>query len=178
MIKICRHVLPLYLLDDLNAYLTAAGSQYCKLKSGKRGTHKCIFLGHWTPRGGKYYWKVYRTPASYSMFSRTIAKRFAILWTFVSDMVALHFIDFAVELNKLPKKYRMFDLFSLLIINITCGGKIHKDSKDFGYCVVFTLGDYKDGDLIFPEVGFVAKIRPGDIAIFKSSKLKHGNLPY
>ena len=72
----------------------------------------------------------------------------------------------------------MFGLFTLLIISMTCGGVFHKDSKDFGYCVVFPLGEFEGGELCFPTLGTVAKLRKGDIAVFESNSILHGNLPY
>jgi hypothetical protein len=57
--KVFRQVLPVNYCTRLDAFLTACAGEVGALLSDKRGSHKCLFLGHWTPRGGKCYYKVW-----------------------------------------------------------------------------------------------------------------------
>jgi hypothetical protein len=112
------------------------------------------------------------------MFAYALVQRFKPLWEMVSTIIRRFFPSFATELSTVKEEYRLFDLFTLLIINLTCGGGMHKDCKDFKYCVVFTLGNFEEGMLAFPGLGYITRLVPGDLAVFESSQLLHGNMPY
>lgn len=42
-------------------------------------------------------------------------------------------------------------------------------------CAVFPFGDYDGGNLKFPHLGYEFEMRPGDLIMFKSWELLHGN---
>lgn len=104
---------------------------------------------------------------------------FHYLWFLIGNVVFQYIPLFACELTRrVNPQYRLFDIFSLLILNLTCGCALHKDFRDYGYCVLVPFGDFDGGELVFPKYQIAVKLDPGDVAIFRSSVLEHGNLPY
>lgn len=104
---------------------------------------------------------------------------FHYLWFLIGNVVFQCIPLFACELTRrVIPQYRLFDIFSLLILNLTCGCTLHKDFRDYGYCVLVPFGDFDGGELVFPKYQIAVKLDPGDVAIFRSSVLEHGNLPY
>jgi len=71
-------------------------------------------------------------------------------------------------------------VFSLLILNFSCGTKYHRDLRDWknGFCAVFPFGDWTGGNLVFPEIGTSVKLRKGDLIFFQSFNLVHGTDEY
>lgn len=55
--------------------------------------------------------------------------------------------------------------------------KFHIDSKDWknGFSVVAPFGNYIGGYLHFPELGLQFIVQPGDVILFQSHLLQHGN---
>ncbi|KJA23733.1 hypothetical protein HYPSUDRAFT_120181, partial [Hypholoma sublateritium FD-334 SS-4] len=69
--------------------------------------------------------------------------------------------------------------FTSIVINLNCATKIHRDNKDFGFCLVLVLSeDCQGGDLCFIEPGIRLELRSGDIVLFRSSELTHYNMHF
>lgn len=98
----------------------------------------------------------------------------------ISNLVRKDYPDMATDFEQLPSSYRLFDLFSLLILNVTCGTQMHKDLKDYhhGFCLLVPFGDYSKGELVFPDIGIEIAALPGDVIAFRSHTLTHGTAPY
>jgi len=144
------------------------------------GFHEASFLGYWTTPGGRTHNKCYLTPNSKTNEGQYLIKHFAELWKIASNLVRQYFPELASVMAEIPQTERMFDLFSLFIGNITCGTKIHTDSKDYhnGFCAAFPFGNYTGGELYFPVIEMTFLVKPGDLILFKSSALKHGTKEY
>lgn len=59
---------------------------------------------------------------------------------------------------------------------------MHRDAENlsFGVCMVSTFGDFdwqNGGELLLLEPGIVVQMRPGDLLIFPSACITHGNFP-
>lgn len=71
--------------------------------------------------------------------------------------------------------------FTTVTVNNTVAGAYHYDKGDFkpgfGVMVVFRRGQYRGGDLVFPEYGVSADLQHGDVILFDSHEL-HGNVPF
>jgi len=67
----------------------------------------------------------------------------------------------------------------MIAINFNVISKYHWDSNDDpnGLCFLITLGDFEGGELVFPQLQIVVKLKPGQIVAFPSYLLLHGNLP-
>jgi hypothetical protein len=61
--------------------------------------------------------------------------------------------------------------------NTICGYHIDRDDDKYGFCWLVPLGEWKGGDLIFPQLNIRIKLKPGNILAFRSNLLVHGNLP-
>ncbi|KAJ3052174.1 hypothetical protein HK097_006751 [Rhizophlyctis rosea] len=69
--------------------------------------------------------------------------------------------------------------FTTTTINFGWECGVHVDRGDYsrGYCTVAPVGEWRDGELWFPQFDCQLDMRPGDVCFFKSSLLWHGNLP-
>ena len=45
-----------------------------------------------------------------------------------------------------------------------------------GLCFLAALGDFEGGELCFPQLQIVVKLKPGQVVTFSSYLLLHGNL--
>jgi hypothetical protein len=71
--------------------------------------------------------------------------------------------------------------FTTITVNNTVAGAYHYDKGDykdgFGVMAVFRKGQYRGGDLVFPEYGVSADLHHGDVVLFDSHEM-HGNVPF
>ena len=153
-------------------YSAVLNADHVRSVSDIRGPHQMITLGYWTERGHS---NIHSTPQSQGDFAPTFINQFRALWTHTAARIQEEDPDYVANIRaKVPQDLRLFgDLFSTLFINVTCGTKVHRDSKDYGYCVVIPLGEFSGGDLLLraSEVRFI--LQPGDFLMFKSSQLYH-----
>ena len=118
------------------------------------------------------------TPATKTDDGMDFIRKFNVLWTLVGNLIRSKYPKLAEQYQRIPEEHRKLDLFSLLIVNLTMGTKFHTDNKDYrnGFCVVFPFGEYEGGELHFPEYNLTICLRPGDVILFQSHQLQHGNL--
>lgn len=107
-------------------------------------------------------------------------KIFEDIWKRVSTVLSWNYLEQVEIFKKVPEEYRLFGVFSLLILNFSCGTKYHRDLRDWknGFCAVFPFGDWTGGNLVFPEIGTSVKLRKGDLIFFQSFNLVHGTDEY
>ncbi|KAF0480806.1 calnexin independence factor cif1 [Gigaspora margarita] len=83
-----------------------------------------------------------------------------------------------LKLVQYPKKVKkLFKVFSLLNINYNATTSFHIDANDNGLCVVVPVGNWTSGDLIFPCLNLKIKLVKGQVIMFRSDLLIHGNAP-
>ena len=73
---------------------------------------------------------------------------------------------------------RAFGIFPTIAINFNAISNYHWDSNDNldGLCFLVTLGDFEGGELCFPQLQIVIKLKSGQIVAFSSCLLLYGNL--
>ena len=73
---------------------------------------------------------------------------------------------------------RSFGIFPMITINFNIISKYHLDINDHENSLAFlvALGDFEGGELYFPDLKLVVRLRPGQVVAFSSRLLKHGNL--
>ncbi|UZO17195.1 uncharacterized protein OCT59_008556 [Rhizophagus irregularis] len=78
-----------------------------------------------------------------------------------------------------PQVKKLFKVFGMCAVNFNtiCGCHIDRDDDKYGFCWLVPLGEWKGGDLIFPQLNIRIKLKPGNILAFRSNLLVHGNLP-
>jgi hypothetical protein len=59
--------------------------------------------------------------------------------------------------------------------DIECNFHTDKSDAGWGFCVVIPFGEFTGGELIFPGLGQSAHLIAGDIMVFPSALLEHGN---
>jgi hypothetical protein len=100
----------------------------------------------------------------------------------VNRFVNKHYEHYYTKLSKLalgPFVPRAFGIFPTIAINFNVISNYHWDDKDDpnGLCVLVALGDFEGGELCFPQLQIVVKLKPGQVVVFPSCLLLHGNLP-
>lgn len=181
LIRVFKKILSESVLIQLEEYLDEHQERLRKSQDDCRGKHQVMFLGKWTSRGGKNFTKIQKTPVTANQTKgEELIWKFKDLWTAVSDLIRQHFPKMAEEYEKVSKEHRLFDLFTFLIINWTTAPKIHKDVNDWhnGFCCIFPFGEYDGGQLHFPSLNMKFNLRPGDVIVFQSHLLWHGNMTY
>ena len=78
-----------------------------------------------------------------------------------------------------PFVSRSFGIFPTIAINFNVISNYHWDSNDTpeGLCFLVALGDFEGGELCFPQLQIVVKLKSGQVVAFPSYLLLHGNLP-
>ena len=78
-----------------------------------------------------------------------------------------------------PNVPKSFGIFPTVSINFNIICQLHRDLKDHRntLCVVCPLGNFKGGELIFPELKLIIHVKQGQAVAFRSNILVHGNLP-
>lgn len=100
----------------------------------------------------------------------------------INRFINEHYEHYYTKLSKLklgPFVPRAFGIFPTIAINFNVISKYHWDDNDDpnGLCVLVALGDFEGGELCFPQLQIVVKLKPGQVVIFPSCLLLHGNLP-
>jgi hypothetical protein len=108
----------------------------------------------------------------------------------ISDNIDLHWLK-----QTLPEEYEVIKLFadvlpagasspafsfSGFVFNLNVTTHIHRDDKDFRFCIVLVISsdDCEGGDTCFLEVEIRLNMRNGDILVFPSTVLSHFNLHF
>jgi predicted 2-oxoglutarate/Fe(II)-dependent dioxygenase YbiX len=63
----------------------------------------------------------------------------------------------------------------MLAINYNAKTPFHIDLNDNGLCTVVPVGDWEGGNLIIPHLGIKIKLVKGQVVMFRSNLLIHGN---
>ena len=65
----------------------------------------------------------------------------------------------------------------MIAINFNTISDFHWDEKDEEncFCILITLGDYEGDKLCFPQLNLIIPLKPGQILLFRSRLLLHGN---
>jgi hypothetical protein len=89
-----------------------------------------------------------------------------------------NFYEKLSQLNWGPFAPRSFGIFPMISINYNIISKYHLDKNDHENSLAFlvVLGDFEGGEICFPEIKLVVKVRPGQVLAFSSRFLRHGNL--
>ncbi|CAB5386653.1 unnamed protein product [Rhizophagus irregularis] len=100
----------------------------------------------------------------------------------VNRFVNKYYEHYYTKLSKLtmgPFVPRTFGIFPTIAINFNVISNYHWDSNDDpnGLCFLVALGDFEGGELCFPQLQILVKLKPGQIVAFPSYLLLHGNLP-
>jgi len=182
LFEVFRGVFPKELLDKLEKFIIANEDALVKFVKDCRGEHSVSFLGTWTPRGGKTANQLYLTPTTIKQAEviQKLITEFKALWDRVSHIVSWKYPEQVKILQQVSEEFRLFGIFSLLILNFSCGNKYHRDLRDWknGFCAVFPFGQWTGGDLVFPDIGATVKLEKGDLILFRSFSLVHGSEQY
>lgn len=143
-------------------------------KKNSRGSYDCVCFGiHEQVGHGTIHW----TPATKwnNFFAKTQLLLFSPLFAMVTEMVQTYYPDLAKDLIKdTPAEYRLFGLFTYGMFHLSPVELAHIDYNNHGVCVVIPLGSsYTGGMLSFNYLNVQYHMQPGDMIIFRSSKLLH-----
>lgn len=100
----------------------------------------------------------------------------------INDFIRENYESLYMKLARLtwgPFAPRSFGIFPMIAINYNSISDFHWDNHDEPncFCCLVALGDFDGGELIFPQLKIIIPLRPGQIVVFSSRLLLHGNLP-
>jgi hypothetical protein len=98
----------------------------------------------------------------------------------INQFIKNNYEDLYKELNQLslgPFVPKSFGIFPIITINYNIISNYHWDINDEKncFCALVALGNYEGGELCFPQLKLYISLKPGQIIIFRSSLLLHGN---
>jgi predicted 2-oxoglutarate/Fe(II)-dependent dioxygenase YbiX len=70
---------------------------------------------------------------------------------------------------------KLFKVFAMLAINYNSISPFHIDINDNGMCTIVPVGNWEGGELIIPHLEIMLKLIKGQVLMFRSSLLIHGN---
>jgi len=72
---------------------------------------------------------------------------------------------------------KFFGSFSTLALNMGVVTDPHRDCNDLrhGLCCIMPFGSFKGGELFFQEMDMSFQVQSGDLILFRSSEMLHGN---
>ncbi|KAF0478127.1 calnexin independence factor cif1 [Gigaspora margarita] len=76
-----------------------------------------------------------------------------------------------------PFAPRPFGVFPMIAINYNTISDYHwdKNNEPNSLCCLVALGDFKGGELCFPQLKIIVPLRPEQVIVFSSRLLLHGN---
>jgi hypothetical protein len=98
----------------------------------------------------------------------------------VNQFVQEYYENYYIKLKKLdwgPFAPRPFGVFPMIAINFNTISGYHWDESDDpnSLCFLIALGEFEGGELYFPQLNIIIKLKPGQIVVFPSHLLLHGN---
>ena len=142
-------------------------------KKNSRGSYDCVCFGvHEQVGHGTIHW----TPATkWNNFFAKLLLLFSPLFQIISEKVQTYYPDIARQLTvDVPPEYRLFGIFTYGMFHLSPVELAHVDYNDYGICVVVPLGSsFTGGLLTFNYLNVQYSMQPGDMIIFRSSKLLH-----
>jgi hypothetical protein len=98
----------------------------------------------------------------------------------VNQFLEKYYLSLYEKLSKLkwgPFAPRPFGVFPMIAINYNTISDYHWDKHDDpnSLCCLVVLGDFEGGELCFPQLKIIIPLRPGQILLFPSRLLLHGN---
>lgn len=78
-----------------------------------------------------------------------------------------------------PFALRPFGIFPMIIINYNTISDYHWDEHDEpnSLCCLVAFREFEGGELCFPQLQIVVLLWPGQVVVFSSCLLLHGNFP-
>jgi hypothetical protein len=98
----------------------------------------------------------------------------------INQFVQNNYNSLYIKLTNLswgPFGPKPFGIFPMIGINYNTISNYHIDANDEAncLCILVALGDFKGGELCFPQLKIVVSIKPGQVVAFRSRLLLHGN---
>jgi hypothetical protein len=98
----------------------------------------------------------------------------------INQFLEKHYLGLYEKLSKLkwgPFAPRPFGVFPMIAINYNTISDYHWDKHDDpnSFCCLVVLGDFEGGELCFPQLKIIVPLRPGQVLLFPSRLLLHGN---
>lgn len=176
-IFLARNYFPASLIEELQR--DAFGEDMEGLSSvqhNSRGSYKVVQLGIWQRRGGDY--SFHSTPSQKKQEGAEFVKRHSRLWEL--GVSAIEFIDPGYCKIAHHSKHCMHfgRVFCFGSLNITSTTHVHKDSKDFKWCLLIPIGNFSGGNMLFPYMGISLACTPCDLLLMDSQHLFHVPGPY
>jgi len=169
-----KTIIPLELVTTLETSTTTLIEQFSTPSDTTvRGKQNCYYFGHWRESSPT----ITQCPHTRNPAFEPWLKANSLLFQCLSSILKEHYPDLYGAYKKVEEQYRLFECWSMAILNIDSPSEFHIDSKDWrnGFCVVITFGKFTGGELHLPLLNVTVNIERCDVLFFQSHKLEHGN---
>lgn len=177
VIRVFQGVISKELIDTVVATTADLVVKYPPLASkegrNKRGDVARYHLGCWQ----NYAPEPYTTGETNNKHARDWLQQNQPLFERVSHLFKTHFPRMYDLYASVDMPEHLIGVFASLALNINFASTPHNDDKDFrsGLCWVMPFGNFKGGNLVFPDINIEVVLAPGDLICFQSFKLEHFN---
>jgi len=178
VVHFLKNCLPYHLCNTLFHSIEELQSSDLRPDHDKsRKIDKLYHFGHW-----RFYTKDIREAKKTAMApAREWIATNGPLFDHLAGLLTKFYPHLREEYELLPQSQRLFNLWSLVAINLNTPSYPHVDKNDYrgGFCVVVPVGDWEQGgELHFSGLNATMVARPKDIVVFEAHNLKHENRPW
>jgi len=99
----------------------------------------------------------------------------------LSSVFARFYPGLAEDYLALPEDILLFNLWSVVAINLNAPSAAHIDRNDWkeGFCLVLPVGDWLEGgEVHFKHLNLTVQVKQKDFLLFQSHVLVHENIPW
>ena len=115
----------------------------------------------------------------------TTIKAFQVVSTRISNYLRKNYPGMVEEIySRIPKEYRPFDCFSLMMTFDGIAEISHQDKNNVhgGFSVMVFLGSFTGGELLLADpdknINYRCDVKPGDLFLCRSHEIPHSALKY
>jgi hypothetical protein len=131
-----------FAIKKIYEWACTTGYQLRKNVDDSRGKRDVVSLGTWVEQG---QFDIHRTPATLHPDGQIFIDKFSFFWTEVSNIIRRDFPSIIQEMEEMDSNLKLFDLFSLCVINLSSVTKCHRDFNDNHICVVIPISEFDEG---------------------------------
>jgi len=174
VIHFMKNCLPYHLCKTLYDSIEQLRTELPPDHDCNRRIDQLFHFGHW-----RFYTKDIREAKKTSMLpAKNWIKANQPLFNQLAELLTKFYPHLKEEYELLPAEVGLFNLWSVVAINLNTPSYAHVDKNDYrgGFCLVVPVGDWQEGgELHFKHLN-VAKQK--DVMVFEAHYLTHENKPW
>ena len=140
-----------------------------KIKNS-RGAEEYFKFGHYLERGGKG--RILQSVISQTEIGKEFLSINNNIWKILTDIAQTMDPEYAKNIKQIPEQYRTIGIFSMFVSNIKPPTKVHRDCKDYRWCLIFLYGKHCNG-LYLHYLNTYIVLQLGDVLMLDSKRIWH-----